>query len=242
MFGLPPTTPTPAILYSLGFLHTEVRIKKNQLLYLQKLLNKPEGHWAKDMLMILQEGNIGWAKNITQILEEWDLNMEWEQIARLSKVEWKRMVEEASEKTHKNKLTKDCYKSEGGLRRAKTKTRTIAERIEDGYERKPLNIIQSLSVLETRALIMGRYGMLDCAANFTMKYNGKDCKHCGTLDDENHRVNDCILYRMINLYDSDEKCNFREIYSVNQDRIREVLAIVLKIWDLQYGKNTVRNC
>ena len=81
--------------------------------------------------------------------------------------------------------------------------------------------------------------MLDCAANFSAKFNGKDCKHCQTLDDENHRMNHCILYRMINLYDSDQKCNFEEIYSENHDDVKKVLKMILKMWDLEYGKNTM---
>ena len=38
MFGLPPTTPTPAVIYASGTLYTEIRIQMKQLIYLHKLL------------------------------------------------------------------------------------------------------------------------------------------------------------------------------------------------------------
>ena len=56
--------------------------------------------------------------------------------------------------------------------------------------------MKRLKCIEARALIMGRYGMLDCKANFSMGYGGKMCNECDVEDNENHRLNrmlECTL-------------------------------------------------
>ena len=59
---------------------------------------------------------------------------------------------------------------------------------------------------------------------------------CDTVDDESHRINDCISLRKINLYDSSEKIDYSLLYS---DEMRSALK-VLKMWDLGHGKNVMR--
>ena len=87
---------------------------------------------------------------------------------------------------------------------------------------------------------MGRYGMLNCKANFSSGYGGKDCATCNKVDDENHRINECIKYRAINLYERENKINFNLIYSDTVQEVLKVVEIILKLWDLGFGKNTMR--
>ena len=61
------------------------------------------------------------------------------------------------------------------------------------YIRKPQNFITIHDILTVRAIIMGRYGMLQCAANYGTGYGGKDCKICKEVDNESHRINNCSL-------------------------------------------------
>ena len=60
------------------------------------------------------------------------------------------------------------------------------------------------------------------------------------IDDENHRINQCVLYRSINLYDSSDKINYDWIYSNDLNEVLNVVKIILKMWDLGFGKNTMR--
>ena len=60
------------------------------------------------------------------------------------------------------------------------------------------------------------------------------------IDDENHRINQCVLYRSINLYDSGDKINYDWIYSNDLNEVLNVVKIILKMWDLGFGKNTMR--
>ena len=97
-----------------------------------------------------------------------------------------------------------------------------------------------LTSIEARALIMGRYGMLDCRANFSRGYGGKLCEVCNVIDDEIHRVNFCQKYSTINRYDNPEKVDFESIYSDNVDDVMPVINAVLEIWDLENGRNKMK--
>ena len=87
---------------------------------------------------------------------------------------------------------------------------------------------------------MGRYGTLNCRANFAKGSGGKNCLICDTVDDESHRINDCISLRKINLYDSSEKIDYNLLYSDDMSSALRVVKVILKMWDLGHGKNVMR--
>ena len=63
---------------------------------------------------------------------------------------------------------------------------------------------------------------------------------CSVLDDENHRIKDCIEYKETNFYELGEKIDFSQIYSNNLANVIKVVEVILKLWDLGYGKNMMR--
>ena len=120
-------------------------------------------------------------------------------------------------------------------------TKSILSKLETpNFKRKPLEIMNHGSVSVVRAMIMGKYGMLKCRANFSMGLGQKNCETCGTVDDESHRINDCVLYRDINLYDKSEKVNFEDIYCDNMLTALKVVEHIMRMWDLGCGKNAIR--
>ena len=241
MFQLPLTTPSPAIIYMTGTLYTEIRVKQKQLLYLHKILKKGQDNWVRQTLMTLRDNRAGWAKEIIKTLESWQLETEWNNIENKSKMEWKKEVEEAAERKNREKLREECHVKERGSQRVKTKTKTLLEKIDGtNYERKPLDLLINLSTLEARALIMSRFGMLDCRANFSMGYGGKMCRECAVVDDESHRINECRIFKGSNFCDTDEKTDFNMIYSEDAEQIQSVLKVVMSLWDLEHGKNSMR--
>ena len=241
MLGLPTTTPTPAIVFATGSLYASVQIELKQLLYLHRLLQKQEGHWALESLKILQAYDIGWAKQIDEVLHQWNLEKDWDKIAKKSKGEWKVEVEKAAEKANIERLKSDCFTKERGDCRPKTKTKTILQYLDNpDYKQKPIEVMNYGSVLVTRAVIMGRYGMLNCKANFSSGSRNKACNMCSVLDDESHRINDCIKYKETNFYELGEKIDFSQIYSNNLANVIKVVEVILKLWDLGYGKNMMR--
>ena len=68
----------------MGALFATVRVEIRQLVYFHKVLNKPDGHWTKETLKILNEYNIGWAKQMCELLEKWALNQNWAEIKQKS--------------------------------------------------------------------------------------------------------------------------------------------------------------
>ena len=244
MIGLPPTTPTAGILLTVGNLFASTRIELKQLLYLHKVLNKDEKHWTKSTLYALKELNIGWAKQAKELLGMWDLEQEWENIQKKPFLIWKREVMEAAEKRNIVRLREDCEVTTRGETRKRTKTKYVLETLDSpSYQRKTdVFISRQQYILHTRTLIMGRFGMLKCANNFSNGFKSKMCDKCGVLDNESHRINECPKWQNINLFASDEKINYADIYSHDIDMCLAVIDIILSIWDLENGKNEMRIC
>ena len=238
MIGLPKTTPTGGLIFATGTMFASVRMEMKQIIYLQRLLSKPDNQWPKQMLILLNEHKVGWAKQIAQTLEEWGLETDWEKISKTPSVQWKTEVKVAAEKRNRERLMEELIDKSRGQLREKTKTRSLIKLIsEDSYTRQPSKSMDK-NVLIARAIIMGRYGMLQCAANFEHSYGGKNCGHCGVTDNEDHRINHCEKYETLNLYGSYEKVPFELIYS--DDECMRVVERILMMWDLVNGKNTMR--
>ena len=67
---------------------------------------------------------------------------------------------------------------------AKTKTERLIQILEsEEYQRKPQPFMKK-DKLTVRAYILGQYGMLQCAANFSTGYGSKNCKTCNVIDND----------------------------------------------------------
>ena len=139
-------------------------------------------------------------------------------------------------------MEEQCETKKRGETKKKTKTRFINDIIRDpAYERKPDKfIVEKQSIVLVRALIMGRYGMLQCANNFANNYSGKMCRECGVTDDEQHRINDCLKWEGINLRSSVNKVTYDDLYSLDIDKIMKIVEVIMSMWDLANGKNQMR--
>ena len=242
MFGLPTTTPTPAVIFATEAMYASVRVDVKRLLYLQKLLQKEEEHWALMALNVLDKNDTGWAKSIKATLRSWDLEEQWDVIAQKSKGEWKNEVEKAAERINKEMLKNDCLTKERGHSKPKTKSKTILQELEKiEYRRKPLEVMNQGSIITARALIMGRYGMLKCKANFSGGNGQKFCSVCEEIDNESHRINHCEVYKSTNLYESETKIDFSMIYSDNMNEALKITDAILKLWDLGSGRNEMKS-
>ena len=243
MIGLPMTTPTAAVMFATGALFASIRIEMKQLIYLHQVLQKDDDHLTKVSLQSIKEHNVGWARQIEETLVAWELETDWDVIKSKSRNAWKKEVEEAAERLNKSAIKTHCIARKRGEEITKTKTKTIVPIIDDPhYSRKPQPFVFENNKLITRAYIMGRYGMLKCAANFSCGYGSKNCSECGVIDDEDHRINHCTLWQDRNLCRSDDKIDFNLIYSENIHESIKVVEIILKLWDLGNGKNAMRTC
>ena len=213
MIGLPPTTPTLAVIITTGCLFTTQRIDQRQLIYLKILLHRPDDNWTKRSLYIQNSEKIWWAKQINELLDSYDLDYTWDEIKKTPFATWKRLVQSKIEKKHLDRLKEGNV----GVSGTKIKTKYIHDLLErDNYTRQPMKNILNRSKIGVRALIMGMSGMLDCANNFHFKYKRKTCDLCSEIDNESHRINHCKKYAYMNLHNSELKFDFSTIYSSEQ--------------------------
>ena len=77
---------------------------------------------------------------------------------------------------------------------------------------------------------MARYGLLECGRNFKGTHS-ETCDQCNCIDDENHRINYCPKWNMVNMCDSPNKITFTDIYSNDIEKIRHVTACIENIWN-----------
>ena len=104
LFKLPIQTPNAAIVHTFGTLFTKQRIDQRQLLYLHKVLNRPNTDWTLQTLNTLQEMNIGWAKNMNAILTHYNLPTDFQEIKSTPRPQWSNKVKSSIEKRHLERL------------------------------------------------------------------------------------------------------------------------------------------
>ena len=80
--------------------------------------------------------------------------------------------------------------------------------------------------------------MLECGNNYkgTMK---QICETCNCVDDESHRLNVCIKWRGKNLFDSNEKIDFNDIYSNDANVLRNIIPHIQKLWNMKNAHGTM---
>ena len=239
ILNLPPTTPTAALRYETNTLLVKMRIDKIQLLYLHKVLSRVDDHWTKHILNTLNAMNIGWSVEINKRLKEYQLETNWSKIVEKTIGEWKEQVTKTIEEENQKQLLNMCYNDSRG---EKTKTKYLIARLEDqDYKRSEPRPIMAMTRIETKAILMARAGMLECANNYKNKYMKSKCTKCKVKDDETHRINDCILYRNTNNYDNNNKFDYNLVYSENPEDMKKAAKKILGIWDLANGKNSMKS-
>ena len=231
LFDLPLHTPIPALLFTFGTLYTNLRIERQRLNYLHRILNRPDTNWTNQTFHILERQNLGWAKTIKQTLRSLDLPSDLSVIKEKRPNEWKKIVDEKIEVKNRTRLIDDCHKMVDGQKVRKTKTSHIVdELLKDTYTRKPLPELQQLTKRETKTIIIARYGMLECGTNFK-NTRSATCTTCKTRDNEDHRLNNCIRYRTVNNYDHCETSNFNDVYSTDTNVLKNVISSIEKVWN-----------
>ena len=239
LFDLPLHTPIPALIFTLGTLYTNLRMEKKRLYYLHKILNRPDTNWTNQAFHILEEHNLGWARTIKQTLHSLDLPTDLPTIKNKRPNEWKKLVDEKIEIKNRTRLIEDCYKKVDGQKVLKAKTSHIINSLTaDTYTRKVLPELQNLTKQETKTIIISRYRMLECGANFKSS-RSELCTTCKKHDNEDHRLNHCLRYRTTNNYNNGGKINFDDVYSTDTDILKKVIANIEKVWNTRNAHGTM---
>ena len=226
MFGLPQTFPNSALIFATGSLYASIRIDQKRFLFLHKILTREADHWTRHMLKVLDDMNTGWPKNIREKLEVYDLEKDWDNIRKIPKAQWKSYVKKAAENRNKERIINDCHHEDG---RPKEKTKHLIEIIKHKeYKRKPGLVLQQMNRNQARIVLIARYGMLDCANNYSHKYGSKLCKTCNNIDDESHRINGCKGGKQETTW-----IDFKCIYKDDTETLNNMVKLIAKKWGLK---------
>ena len=189
--------------------------------------------------MTLIDLKIGWGKSILETLADYNLPTNLETIRIETKRRWKRIVNERIEAKNKIRLYNDCHKMVEGEQIPKTKTKHIIQHLTNHtYHRTPLDELLQCTKQQTKTILIARFGMLECGKNFKGSLSEK-CTECKELDNENHRLNFCKKYKDINLYSSDFKVNFDDIYCSDISVIKTVTKQIEKVWNVKTAHGNV---
>ena len=108
----------------------------------------------------------------------------------------------------------------------------------ESYVRQPCKEIMKLSKNETKTLIIARFGMLECGANFKGKM-AETCALCNCRDDENHCLNACPKFKDMNLLSNDEKVDFHTVFSEDIDVLLTIIPKLARVWNTKNAHDTV---
>ena len=217
-------------------------IDKKRLMFLHKILQRNPNHWTNKMLRHLQNRDLGWAKNIREKLTAYELEDDWAKISKTTKNQWKTKVNEAVEKVNTNKLLSACVTNTPDGVKIGTKTCHIYQQLSSVakvYQRNPRKEVIVGSRERVKAIIISRSRMLDCGTN----YKGtipQSCRTCGSLDNEDHRLNECLMYKEHNFANSLEKCKFDDVYSDDNVILDPILNHIEKLWEFRFANGRMK--
>ena len=81
--------------------------------------------------------------------------------------------------------------------------------------------------------------MLACGKNFKATIP-ETCTRCLQVDNENHRMNECLNWKHWNYIDNDIKVDFQDVYSNDPQRLSVVVDRIRGVWELSLGKGTMK--
>ena len=91
---------------------------------------------------------------------------------------------------------------------------------------------------ETKTILLARFRMLECGANYKGSLN-EICSTCNIKDDENHRLNECKKYRSTNFLDNENKVPFETIFSDEKSTLKKVVSLLDKVWNTRNANGTM---
>ena len=81
--------------------------------------------------------------------------------------------------------------------------------------------------------------MLECGRNYKGTHR-ITCEQCNQIDDENHRLNNCVKWKLRNLHDTREKLDFNIVYSNDISILRGIIAKLDNVWNNKTAHGTMR--
>ena len=90
-----------------------------------------------------------------------------------------------------------------------------------------------------KTIALARHGMLECGTNFKDTMT-ETCHECNSTDDENHRLNNCVVLNHLNRADNPLKCTFENVFSEDKYTLDQIIAEIEKVWEVQYANGRIK--
>ena len=164
MLHLPYSTPTRGLYSELGIMTIRNQIAKRQLLFLHKIMNKPD-HTLSKNIMREQENLPGnnWLKQTKKTLEELKIDDQIDEIIKIPKAQWKKIVKDAIIK----KEIEDFETFKNTSKKCKH-LKTIEQK----------SYIKVLTPEKAKLILEIRLGILDVKENYHGKFQDNTCRKC----------------------------------------------------------------
>ena len=122
-----------------------------------------------------------------------------------------------------------------------TKTRKIHEQLTNSTttDRHPVNEIIKGNKQRAKTIILARHGMLECGNNYKGTMS-QICPSCRVTDDEDHRLNECVLFKDTNRVNKPLKSCFEHIYSNDDDTLNTLITDLENIWEFHYANGRMK--
>ena len=152
---------------------------------------------------------------------------------------WTNRVKNVIENANIKRLLQDCHKTVNGEEIIKTKTVFVVKKIkETNYQRTPAAELTKCNKKETKAIMIARFGMLECGKNF-QGTRDLNCSQCNTVDDEAHRLNYCLKYDNMNFRNCDTKVDFASFYSDDVNILKDLVRKISRVWNVKNANGTM---
>ena len=81
--------------------------------------------------------------------------------------------------------------------------------------------------------------MLECGKNYKGTMS-EMCRYCDELDDETHRMNNCMHWDTINRASNNEKIDFHDIYSNEEAVLTEIIVNINNVWEIRFANGKMK--
>ena len=211
---VPKSTPNCLVLLELGVIPIEFEIKSRQLNFLHHIITRDEQDPVRrcynEQKKYPFENN--WAKEMKETLGYLNLEQSEEDIAEMTKDQWKRIVDEKIRKAALEELLNQKSKLKKG------------SLIDEGEELSTKTYFEDLNANEARSYFKIRAEVSDIKTFRRYQYDDDICRLCGNeTEDLDHIVNRCSQI---------PRCGVQDLKSEDIDNVKAIVRRIMYFQDM----------
>ena len=178
LLRLPQGTPSQGLLNELGMWNIETIILSKKLMYFHKIINYPDDNLTKIVLLNqIKQPGITWYCSLVENSKKLNIQLDIDEIQKISKYTWKREVKEKLT-IHQKQIFTEWVKTSKKCKNMK-----------------PSEKIQKYLIMTTKGnaitILKERLKMTDIKTNYKNKYNETSCRICHQAEETTSHLLNC---------------------------------------------------